>query len=48
MNALQRLERDIRHAMPQVTKVIGHRQVRGARTACPGKLFTDAMLAGLG
>jgi N-acetyl-anhydromuramyl-L-alanine amidase AmpD len=45
--ALQQLIGDIRAAMPQVTKVIGHRQVRGARTACPGRLFTDAMLESL-
>ena len=45
--ALDDLITGIMVAMPQVVNVIGHRQVKGASTACPGARFTDAMLAGL-
>lgn len=35
----------INKLMPQVIKVVGHRNVRGSATLCPGKYISDKILA---
>ena len=47
MASLKELVREVHGNMPQVKRVIGHRDVPGARTACPGANLTATMLDAL-
>jgi N-acetylmuramoyl-L-alanine amidase len=41
LQAARELIADIRRAMPGINYVIGHRDVHGSSTSCPGKAFKD-------
>ena len=45
--ALESLLAELRHWIPSITKVVGHREVRGSKTVCPGDNLTADMLRDL-
>lgn len=47
LRSARALVQEIRANMPAVESVIGHRDVKGSSTACPGKHLTSAMIAAM-
>jgi len=47
LDKARELVQELREGIPSLEQVCGHRDVRGSKTACPGKHLTDAMIAAM-